>query len=100
MEGNSYINVLVVFYLQLPMGRKDTVFGVKYQNILVGWHLLNYKEMFVGTPVYIRYFVIVIVVFTSMLAIGLFHLTPICLFLGCFFESLPLFIHYMSVVYP
>ena len=56
------------------MGGKDTIFGVNYQNIMVIWHLLNYEEMFVGTPIYIRYVVISIVLFTSMLAIELFYL--------------------------
>ena len=67
--GKSYGNTLVEFYRQLPIGTKDTSFGVKYQNILVRWHLLNYKEMFVGTPIYIRYVVLTIVIFISMLAI-------------------------------
>ena len=68
-EGNISGNVLVAFYQQLPIGGKDTSFGVKYQNILVIWHLLNYKEMFVGTPIYIRYVVISIILFKSMLYI-------------------------------
>ena len=36
------------------MGRKDTSFGVKYQNILVTRHLLNYEDISVGTPIYIK----------------------------------------------
>ena len=47
LEGKSYGNVLVAFYQQLPMGRKVTIFGVKYQNVLVRSHQLNYKQMFV-----------------------------------------------------
>ena len=47
----------------------DTRFGANYQNILFIWHLLNYIEMFVGTPIYIRYVVISIILFTSMFAI-------------------------------
>ena len=74
------------------MGRKYTIFGVKYQKLLVGWHLINYKDMFVDIPIYIRYVVINILIFTSMLAIGLFYLTKIRSFLGFFFEYLPLFI--------
>ena len=80
--------LLVEFYRQLPMVRNDTIFGVKYQKLLVGWYLLNYEEMFVETPVCIKYVVLIIVVFTSMLAIELFYLTQLCSFLGCFFEYL------------
>ena len=60
------------------MGSKDTHFGVKYQNILVGRHLINYEEIFVGTPINIRYVVISIVIFTYMLAIELFYPTKLC----------------------
>ena len=73
------------------MERNDTRFGVKYQNILVTRHLLNYEEMCVVTPMYIRYVVIYMVLFTSMLPIELFYLAQLCSFLGCFFEYLPLF---------
>ena len=65
LEGMSYGNSLVEFYQQLPVGRKDQNFGVKYRNILVTRHLLNYKEMFVGTLIYIRYVVISIILFTG-----------------------------------
>ena len=51
------------------MRRKDTRFGLKYQNIFVRRHVLNYKHIFVGTPIYISYVVIYIVLFTSMLTI-------------------------------
>ena len=51
------------------MVRKDTIFGERYQNNLVIWHLINYEDMFVETPIYIRYVVLTIVIFTSMLAI-------------------------------
>ena len=51
------------------MGRKDTSFGVKNQNLLVSMEILNYKDMFVETPIYIGHFVLTIVIFTSMLAI-------------------------------
>ena len=54
------------------MGRNDTSFGVKYQNLLVRWKILNYEDMFVETPIYIRYVVITIIVFASMLVIELF----------------------------
>ena len=74
------------------MGRKYTSFGVKYQKILVGWHHLNYEDVFVETLIYIRYVVLTIVNFTSMLTIELFYLTQLCSFLGCFFEYLPLFL--------
>ena len=81
------------------MGRKDTRFGVNYQNILISWNLLNYKYMFVETPIYIRYVVISIVNFTSMLAIELFYLTQLRSFLGFLFDYLPLFIPYRFEVY-
>ena len=66
------------------MGRNETIFGVKYQNILVTSHLLNYKEMFVGIPVYIMY--VVLTIFISMLAVTFFYLTKLCSFLECFSE--------------
>ena len=68
------------------MRGKDTRFVLKHQNLLVGWHLLNYEEMFVETPIYIRYVFLAIIVFTSMLAIALFYLTQLFSFIGCFFE--------------
>ena len=49
LEGKSSENLLVVFYPQLPMGRKDTCSGVKHQYILVRSHSINYTEIFVGT---------------------------------------------------
>ena len=67
------------------MGRKDTTFGMKYKNILVGQHILNYKEMFVITLIYVSCVVITIVVFISMISIELFYLTQLWSFLGCFF---------------
>ena len=73
------------------MGGKDRSFGVTYQKIMVIWHLLNYKEMFPETLIYIRYVVIAIVISTTMLAIGLFYLTQLFSFLGFFFGYLPLF---------
>ena len=81
------------------MGRKGKSFGVKYQDLLVTRHLLNYKEMFTGTQIYIRYVVISIILFTSMLAIELFYLTQLQSFLGCCFEYLPLVIPYRFAVY-
>ena len=77
------------------MGIKDTRFEVKYKNILVVWHLLKYKEMFMETPIYIGYVVITIVIFTSMLSIELFYLTQLCSFLGYLFEFFP----YIFAVY-
>ena len=59
------------------MGRKETRFGVRYQKLLVGWNVLNYEEMSVKTPIYIRYVVLTIAIFTSMLAIELFYLTQL-----------------------
>ena len=57
------------------MVRNDTIFGMKYQKLNIGWHLLNYEEMFVEAEIYMRYVVITIVFFTSMPAIELFHTT-------------------------
>ena len=74
------------------MGRKDTRFGLKYQHILVSMKILNHEEMFVEIPINIRYVVLIIVIFTSMLVIELFYLTQIRSFHGCFFEYLPLFL--------
>ena len=82
------------------MGRKETIFGVIYQNILVRWHLLKYKDMSAETPIDIRYVVLNIVIFTSMLSIELFYLTQICSFIVFLFDYLPLFIPYMFSVYP
>ena len=57
--------VLEMYWLcsigKLPMGIKDASFGLRYQNILLTRHLLNYKEMFVGTLIYISYVVISII---------------------------------------
>ena len=53
-----------------------------------------------ATQIYIRYVVISIVLFTSMLAIELFYLIKICSFIGCFFDYLPIFIPYNFEVYP
>ena len=82
------------------MRRKYTSFGLKYQKLLVGWNLIKYEEMFAETLIYIRYVVLVIFIFTSMLAIEFFYLTQLCSFFGCFFEYLPLFISYRLEVYP
>ena len=83
---NSSGNSLVAFYRQLPMGRKYTSFGLKYQKLLVGWNLIKYEEMFAETLIYIRYVVITIVIFTSMIDIELFYLTQLLSFIACFFE--------------
>ena len=56
------------------MGRNDKSLGVNYQNVIIRWHLLKYKEMYVVTPIHIRYVVISIVLVTSMLSIELFIL--------------------------
>ena len=94
-EGNSYLvlsevkspgNALVAFYPQLPMVRKDTRFGVKYQKLFLGRHLLNYKYMFAETLIYIRYVVITIVIYIYMLSIVLFYLKQLYSFIGFFFE--------------
>ena len=92
-KDKSSGNVLVVFYRQLPMGRKDASFGVKYPNVLVSMKIRNYEEMFVEPQIYIRYDLLTIVICTSMLAIELFYRTKLCSFHGCFFEYLPIFLH-------
>ena len=92
-KGKSSGNVLVVFYRKLTMGRKDIGFGMKYQNLLVSMKMQNYEEMFVETPIYIRYVVLTIVICKSMLTIELFYCTQFFSFHGCFFEYLPLFLH-------
>ena len=84
-KGKSSGNVLVALYRQSPMGRKKASFGAIYQKLFLEWHLLNYKDMFVETPIYIRYVVLTIVIFTHILAIGLFYLTQLCSFIGCLF---------------
>ena len=56
----------------------DIRFGVKYQNILVRSHKLNYTEIFVGNQIYIRYVVVSIVLVTVMLAIEIFYLSQLC----------------------
>ena len=75
------------------MRRKDTIFGAEYQKlILVGCKILDYEEMFVETPIYIRYVVLTIVIFTSMFTIEIFYLTQKISFITCFFECLHLFL--------
>ena len=54
-QGRSSENVLGVFYRLLPMGRKDTTFGVKYPNMLVSRIIRHYEDMFVEPPIYRRY---------------------------------------------
>ena len=82
-EGNNYFvlsevkssgNLLFAFYRKLPMGRKDTGFGVKQQKLLVGWHLLKYEYMVVETPIYIRYVVITIIILRLYLPLNYFIL--------------------------
>ena len=54
-QGKSSGNVLGVFYRLLPMGRKDSSFGVKYPNMLVSMRIRHYEEMFVELLIFIRY---------------------------------------------
>ena len=44
------------------------------------------RNVFAKTPIYIKYVVITIVIFTFTLAIELFYLTQLCSLLGYFFE--------------
>ena len=99
-KGKSSGNVLVLFYRQLPMGRKDTIFGVKYPNVLVSMTIRHYEDMFVEPTIYIRYVVLNIVILISMLSIKLFYLTQLFSFIGYFFEQSPLFIPYRFTAYP
>ena len=62
-------------------------FGVKYQNILVVRHLINYEEMFVSTPIYIMCVVVTILIFISMLAIEFFILHYFVPFLGVYLRT-------------
>ena len=77
----SYVNILVEFYRNLPMGRKDTIFGVIYQKLLVVWHLLNYEYMFAEPPIHIRYVVLNIVILHLCLPLNYFILNNFVHFL-------------------
>ena len=92
-EGNSSGNILGVFYWLLPMGRKDASYGVKYPKVMISMTIWYYEEMFVGTPIYIRYVALTIIICFSMLLIELFYRTQPSSFHGCFFEYLPIFLH-------
>ena len=81
-EGKSYGNVLVAFFRQLPMGRKYKIFGVKYQNLLVESHLLNYEEVSMVTPIYIKYVVITIFLLHLRFPLDYFILHNFVHFLG------------------
>ena len=67
-------------------GKKGHKLWGEIKKLLVRCKILNYKEMFVETPIYIRYDVLTIVLFTYMLAIELFYPTQLISFLVCFFE--------------
>ena len=54
-QGKSSGNVLGVFYWLLPMGRRDSTFGLKYPKVLVSMRIRHYKKMFVEPPIYRRY---------------------------------------------
>ena len=92
-KGKSSGNVLVVFYRQLPIGRKDTSFGVKHPNVLVSMKIRNYEAMFLKPAIYICYVVVTIVICTSMHTIELFYHTQPYSFHGCLFKYLPVFLH-------
>ena len=104
-EGNGYFvlskrkssgNVLVVFYCQLPIVRNDTIFGVKYQNLLVRCKLQ--RDVHGNTYLYkvccahYRYF-------TSMLAIELFILHDFFHFLDVSLSTYLYISLYRSVAY-
>ena len=60
--------------MEVTYGKKGHNIWKEIKNILVERHLINYEDMFVVTTIYIRYVVITIVLFTSMLTIELFYL--------------------------
>ena len=72
--------------LEVTYGKKGHKLWSELPNLLVSMKILNYEDMFVETPIYIRYVVITIVIFTSMIDIELFYLTQLCSFHRCFFE--------------
>ena len=41
LQGKNSGNVLVALYWKSPMGRSDTSFGVKYQELLIRIHEQN-----------------------------------------------------------
>ena len=51
LEGKSSLNVLVEFYLQLPMGLKDTTFGRELKHLAIRRHELNYTYISVRTHI-------------------------------------------------
>ena len=82
-----------MFYLQLPTGRNNASFGVKYSNVLVSMKIQHHKEIFVEPPIYIRYVALTIIICTYILAIELFYPTQTSSFHGFFFDYLPIFLH-------
>ena len=83
---------------EVTYGKKEHNLWSEIPKSFGKMEILNYKDMFVEKPIYIRYVVLTIIIFTSMLAIELFYLTQLHSFLGCFFEYLPLFLPYDFVV--
>ena len=63
-QNNTNIGMVCVVKARVGELKEITSFGVKYKNILVTRHLLNYKEMFLVTLIYIRYVVVCIILFT------------------------------------
>ena len=63
------------------MRRMYISFGVKYQNILVGRDLKNYYDIFVVTPMYIKYVAISVHLFKYILAVEYFILNNLVHFL-------------------
>ena len=66
---------------------------------MVSTKIRNYEEMFVEPPIYIRYVVLTIVIFTSMLAIDFFIVQKFVHFMDIYLSILYLSI-YWFVAYP
>ena len=86
--------------MQLLKGIKDSRLAVKYQNLLLRGKIINYKEMFVEPPIYIRYSVLTILICTSMLAIELFIVHNLLHFMDVSLSTYLYFSIYRFVAYP
>ena len=94
------MEIYLLHLLEFAYGNKGHNIWNEIPKTIVVRHILNYEEMFPETPIYIRYVVLTIVIFTSMLSTELFYLTQLRSFIGCYFEYLPLFIPYRFAIYP
>ena len=64
--------------LSATYGKKGHKLWSDVPTYLVSMKIRNHEGMFVETTIYIRYVVLTIVIFTSMLAIELFYRTQLC----------------------